>query len=296
MKHSYFLGIDGGGTKCKARLEDPAGNLLGEYISGPANPMRNYELAMESIQDAIKGVFANANLEAVCTANTHAVIGLAGLNIPSCLVQMNEWQHPFASLQFTTDLHIACVGAHGREAGAIVIVGTGSSGILCKGTQQFEYGGHGFMLGDKGSGAWFGVQTIRYALEVIDGVQTTGEFAGKLLETLNCSSAHEIVEQYANASPAQLAQLAPLLFDYADKNDTNAVKIVKEGANYISELCRQILQQKPPAICLIGGLSHKLIPWLSPDIKAKVSSPLHSPELGAILIARKHQALGAKLA
>lgn len=296
MEYSYFLGIDGGGTKCKARLEDAAGNLLSEHISGPANPMRNYELAIKSIQDAIEGVFTKANLEVACATSTHAVIGLAGLNIPSCLVQMNEWKHPFASLQFTTDLHIACVGAHGCEAGAIVIVGTGSSGILCKGVQQFEYGGHGFMLGDKGSGAWFGAQSIRYALETIDGVHTKSEFTAKVFEILNCRSAHEVVEQYANASPAQFAKLAPLLFDCANNNEANAAKIVKEGAAYISELCHQILQQKPPRLCLIGGLSHKLTPWLRPDIQAKVGSPLHSPEHGAILIARQRQTLGAKLA
>ncbi|MFT5840625.1 MAG: glucosamine kinase, partial [Flavobacteriales bacterium] len=28
----FFLGIDGGGTKCKARLEDAQGNLLAEAI------------------------------------------------------------------------------------------------------------------------------------------------------------------------------------------------------------------------------------------------------------------------
>lgn len=292
MEYSYFLGIDGGGSKCKARLEDDTGNLLGEYISGPANPMRDYELAMASIQDVIIGVFDNAKLGGDCASRTHAVMGLAGLNIPSCLRKMDEWQHPFASLRFTTDLHIACVGAHERASGAIVIIGTGSSGIVCKDSHQFEFGGHGFMLGDKGSGAWFGAESIRYALETIDGVRPPSPFSAKLLDTLNCASAHEIIELYSYSSPAQFAQLAPLLFDYANMNDAIAVHIVKEGVIYINKLCRQILQKKPQSLSFMGGLSHMLTPWLASDIEAILSLPLNSPEVGAILIARQQQAIG----
>jgi glucosamine kinase len=296
LKDSYFLGIDGGGSKCQARLEDATGKVLAEYTSGPANPMRDYDLAMASIKEAVTGVFETAKLSLDFIANTHAVIGLAGLNIPSCLDKMSEWIHPFASLQLTTDLHIACVGAHQCASGAIVIIGTGSSGIVCKDDEQFEYGGHGFLLGDKGSGAWFGAQSIRYALETIDGLQPASPFTVKLLQTLNCDSAHDIVDQYAKASPAKFAQFAPLLFDYCDMSDPVAMQIAKEGAMYINDLCHQILQQKPHGLSLIGGLAYKVLPWLAPDIQAHITTALNSPEAGAILIAHQQQNLGKKLA
>ena len=294
MQQSYFLGIDGGGSKCKARLEDAHGKVLGEYISGPANPMRDYEQTMTSVTEAIEGVFTKANLTFDNTSTTHAVIGLAGLNIPSCLRKMEKWQHPFASLQLTTDLHIACVGAHESTSGAIVIIGTGSSGLVCEEGRQLEYGGHGFLLGDKGSGAWFGAQSIRYALETIDHLQPSSPFITKLIESLDCQSAHNIVEQYAQASPAQFAQHAPVLFDYADLKDAVAVKIVKEGALYINQLCQQILQRNPQGLSLIGGLSLKLTPWLASDIQAQITPALNSPEVGAILIARQQRVLGKK--
>jgi glucosamine kinase len=291
LKKSYFLGIDGGGSKCKARLEDADGNLLSEFTSGPANPMRDYEQALTSIKDVVEGVFAKANLSLDCTANTHTVMGLAGLNIPSCLRKMNQWLHPFSSLLLTTDMHIACVGAHESASGAIIIIGTGSSGVVCIEGAQFEYGGHGFMLGDKGSGAWFGAQSIRYALETIDKLQPSSRFTVKLIETLDCQSAQTIVERYAQASPAQFAQYAPLLFDYADSNDSIAVQIVKEGSLYIDQLCQQLLQKKPQGLSLIGGLSAKLIPWLTPEVQAQITPALNSPDVGAILIARQQQVL-----
>jgi glucosamine kinase len=32
----YFMGVDGGGTGCRARIEDEAGTVLGQGLSGPA--------------------------------------------------------------------------------------------------------------------------------------------------------------------------------------------------------------------------------------------------------------------
>ena len=296
LTYSYFLGVDGGGSKCKARLEDAVGNVLGEYTSGPANPMRDYDLAIHSIQTAIDGVYSVAKLSLEQAAKTSATMGLAGLNIPCCLAKMNNWKHPFASMLLTTDLHIACMGAHGKPKGAIVIIGTGSSGIVCKGEQQIEYGGHGFTLGDKGSGAWFGAQAIRYSLETIGGVRTPTAFTEKLFKSLDNPSAYDIVERFANASPAEFAHLSPLVFESAESNDPIAVEIVEQGALYIEQMCTQILLEKPKGLSLIGGLSHVLLPWLSADLQAKLNPPLDSPEVGAILIARQQQIAPQKYA
>jgi ribulose kinase len=32
----FYIGVDGGGTSCRARIEDAAGHLLGEGAAGPA--------------------------------------------------------------------------------------------------------------------------------------------------------------------------------------------------------------------------------------------------------------------
>ena len=47
-----YLGIDGGGTKCKARLEDAQGNLLAEAIAGPANAARNLTGSVKAVLEA----------------------------------------------------------------------------------------------------------------------------------------------------------------------------------------------------------------------------------------------------
>ena len=44
MTDLLFLGIDGGGTKCRARLRNAQGDLLGEGTGGPSNIRLDPEL------------------------------------------------------------------------------------------------------------------------------------------------------------------------------------------------------------------------------------------------------------
>jgi len=51
-KGTTYLGIDGGGSRCRARIEDGNGRLLGEGISGPATTRIGVEKAWRSIMEA----------------------------------------------------------------------------------------------------------------------------------------------------------------------------------------------------------------------------------------------------
>ncbi|TIT28386.1 MAG: N-acetylglucosamine kinase, partial [Mesorhizobium sp.] len=45
----FFLGVDGGGTGCRARIEDEAGTVLGQGLSGPATTRLGIEPAWSSV-------------------------------------------------------------------------------------------------------------------------------------------------------------------------------------------------------------------------------------------------------
>ena len=47
-----FLGIDGGGSKCRARIRDDGGRLLGEGAGGPANIHQDFRGAVLSFAAA----------------------------------------------------------------------------------------------------------------------------------------------------------------------------------------------------------------------------------------------------
>jgi len=283
---TYFIGIDGGGTKCKARLEDAQGNLLAEAIAGPANAARDLNGSVESILHATQMAISASGIDGLTPQHIHAGIGLAGLNIPEVKQAFEQKQLPFLSTSITTDLRIACLGAHDGNDGAIVIIGTGSSGVVIRGEQQFELGGHGFVVGDKGSGAWFGKMAITHCLEVLDGIKDSDTFTDEIMSHLNCNNAHALVSLTLDAKPGFYATLAPLVLTLAAKEHSMAQNLVNDAADYISKLSKQLMRVNPVRLSFIGGITHILTPYLDPEIQVLIKAPVASPEVGAIIYSK----------
>jgi glucosamine kinase len=285
-QQQFFIGIDGGGTKCKARLEDANGKVLAEAISGPANAARDLEGTLHSIYSACDALLSQLSDVTISYAQIHAGIGLAGVNIPHVKAQLLARKHPFASQVISTDLHIACLGAHNGADGAIIITGTGSSGASIVNDKCIEIGGHGFVVGDKGSGAWLGKMAVSHSLEALDGIIAPCVLSQTVLDTLGCKTAYDLVTMTLNAKPAFFAQLAPAVLHLAANKQPAAISIVSEGASYISQLARCLMQQASSRLSIIGGISGLLIPWLDSDVQATLSEAKLSPEAGAILLAK----------
>ena len=54
-KGPLYLGVDGGGTRCRARIEDKHGIVLGEGGSGPATMRLGLDKAWRSILARLRG-------------------------------------------------------------------------------------------------------------------------------------------------------------------------------------------------------------------------------------------------
>jgi len=288
---TYFIGIDGGGTKCKVRLEDAKGNLLAEAISGPANAASDLHGAIQAILQATKMAISTSGIQGLSPQDIHAGIGLAGLNIPEVMDAFKEQALPFASTSITTDLHTACLGAHKQDNSAIIIVGTGSSAIAIKDEQRFEFGGHGFAVGDKGSGAWLGKMAVTHCLEVLDGIKSSDKFTDAIVDFLHCDNAYQLVNLTLEAKPSFYAELVPLIFTLAEQKDPYALLLIRDAADYINKLSRKLLELNPTRLSLIGGVTHRLTPYLEPDLQSLIQAPLGSPEEGAILYAKSQTLL-----
>ncbi len=116
-----FLGIDGGGSKCKAIVMNENDEILGTGISGPGNPLHGFEQATNSITESANLALKDAGLEHINLSELNAGVGLAGVNLPVLFKQMQEWQHPFKQMFLAHDLLIACLGAHHSQDGAVII-------------------------------------------------------------------------------------------------------------------------------------------------------------------------------
>ena len=288
--NNMFLGIDGGGSKCKAILMSAENKILGTGLSGPGNPLHGFEQATHSIVTSAKLALADANIPESSLGNIVAGVGLAGVNLPVLFQQMNNWQHPFKAMHLATDLLIACLGAHQGADGAVIISGTGSCGFSYVDGEEYIVGAHGFPHGDKGSGAWFGLQAAKQVLLSLDGLIATSSLNDKLLSLLEVNTEVELVEAIAGKPAAFYARMANLVFDAAEQGDALALAIVQEGASYIDNVAKQLSKRCPPRLSLIGGLTPRLLPWLAEDVQKSLSPPLTPPEVGAVFHAKQQVA------
>lgn len=280
-----ILGVDGGGTKCKAIIYHN-GCVLGTGIAGPANPFHGYDQAIDSIVAATNKALADAQLPGQMISQLVAGLGLAGVNLPQLFDKVSNWQHPFKQMYLTTDLHIACIGAHKGDEGAVIITGTGSCGYAENQGEPLVVGAHGFPHGDKGSGAWFGFSAVEKVLLSLDGLAEKTLLSQSVLEVLKCENDLALVEAISGQKSRFFAQLAGLVFDAAAADDSVAKAIVIEGAAYISGLARKLMATDPKRMSIIGGLAPLLLPYLEDDVRKTLSKPLAQPELGAIYFAQ----------
>ncbi|NQZ20994.1 MAG: ATPase [Colwellia sp.] len=285
--NEILLGIDGGGSKCKAIVMSSDNKILGTGIAGPGNPLHGYDQAINSITESAKLALADAGIDESELGNIVAGVGLAGVNLPVLFEQMSNWQHPFKKMYLATDLLIACLGAHDGNDGAVMITGTGSCGFSYVDGHPFIVGAHGFPHGDKGSGAWFGLQAAKQSLLSLDGLIPPSLINDKVLALLEVKDDVELVEAIAGKPAAFYARLANLVFDSAEEGDELALAIVAEGADYINHVARQLLKQNPPHLALIGGLTPRIKPWLDVTIKAQLIEPINPPEVGSVIYAKQ---------
>lgn len=282
----YYLGVDGGGTGCRARIENEAGEVLGQGLSGPATTRLGIAEAWASVARAFEAAIAEAGLSRDAVSHMRAGIGLAGMTRKGSLEALWEIPHPFASVDFVSDGIGACLGAHSGLDGAIVIAGTGSVGLGIVNGRQLRMGGYGFPISDEGSGADIGLMTLRLALQAHDGRIECGALLGEVLRRFNNDPA-EVVQWMDRATATDYATFAPMVLRHADQGDAAGRRIVQMAASQIDMLVRGLFDQGAPRVTLLGGLSGPLEPWLSPDVRRRLKPADGDAVSGAIILARQ---------
>ncbi|AXV15787.1 N-acetylglucosamine kinase [Neorhizobium sp. SOG26] len=282
----YFLGVDGGGTGCRARIEDEAGNLLGQGLSGPATTRLGIEEAWASIARAFNAAIEEAELSEDDLGRVHVGIGLAGIGRIGALEALSAIPTPFASVDFVSDGMGACLGAHSGRDGAIVIAGTGSIGLGFVEGRDLRIGGYGFPISDEGSGADLGLKAIQMALRANDGRIEKTALLSEVMQRFH-GDPMEAVAWMDRSSATDYATLAPMVMRHADQGDAAGRRIVQSAAEHIDTLVRTLFDQGAPRVTLLGGLASPLQAWLSPDVRRRLKPADGDAVSGAIILARR---------
>jgi len=282
----FFVGVDGGGTGCRARIEDAAGRVLGSGIAGPAALRFGIENALGEVQNACRAALADSGLGVDVLGSVRAAVGLAGIGRQGALEGLLQQPHPFKSVVYTHDATIACIGAHGGRDGGIVIVGTGSVGFAVVGKREIRIGGYGFPISDEGSGAHLGLHAIQLALRAHDDRLVGTNLTNDVMMRFK-NDPFEVVAWMDKATATDYASFAPLVMRHADDGDPIARRIVRDAAEQIDELVRRLSESGAPRIALLGGLASSINPWLAPDVQRRLVATEGDAVDGALHLARR---------
>jgi len=195
----FVLGIDGGGTSCRAALATVDGAVVGRAKSGAANIRTDLTGARTHIVEAARQAFIAAGQDPDLIPQTPAILGLAGANVGTYRQQL-EAILPFSQSRVETDAEIALEGAVGSGDGAMAILGTGTAYMARKNGKSRAIGGWGFQVGDQGSGARIGRDLLEQTLLAYDGVREGSPLTQSMLAVFR-NNPQDVVEFTTNAKP-----------------------------------------------------------------------------------------------
>jgi len=265
------LGLDVGGTWTRALVAGVDGARLGAARHAGANPLAHgVRAAAVHIGEAVAEALAAAEVEA--SGVRACVVGMAGASKlaadPEAAGAFAElWKHVGlgCEVEIVADATTAYAAGSTSADGVVLLAGTGAVAATMRGRRPATvHGGHGWLLGDEGSGYWIGREAVRATLAALDdGAGVSGNLmravlAGYGAEPVGHGTARPGAGLIAavNARPAvELAGIVPLVVAAYEDGDPVAERIVADAAEALVRLlARARAASESGPIVLAGGV------------------------------------------
>jgi glucosamine kinase len=276
------IGIDGGATRCRARLRDADGKLLAEAAGAAANIHVDFAAALAALHAVVDDVLDKAGLKGADRRRIAIGLGLAGFKEASDAERVAAAFPGFRLVRAANDAATACIGAHAGADGGLIIAGTGSAAIARVRGKETIIGGRGFALGDDGSASHIGLDALRAAMRAHDGLGPATALTGDIIGHF-ADDPVAMMKWARDAKPGDFGALAPRVFARAAERDPIALGIAQAAARAIGALVRGVIALGAERVAMVGGVGEALRPYFEPDIAAGLKPPLYDPTDGAIL-------------
>ena len=265
MNNYTVIGIDGGGSKTRGRLvygEQQVQRVIGSTRVGVVGFTEACERVVQLLVDLTNDAgIDKSEIDAV-------VIGVAG-------IWLEEERQRFAHLLriiardsgfnlhdliATSDAEIALRGAFGKDAGIMLIAGTGTI-TLGKNKQGdlIRSGGWGIEIDDEGSGAWIGKKGLSACVKAIDGRGIQTSLLHKLADRypqISLKFPRTIVSAFMD-KVFEYHHLTQMVLEEAENGDSVCLEIVKEAAERLHENIMAVAKNMPGIplpVSFLGGL------------------------------------------
>lgn len=280
-----LIGVDGGGTGCRAAIGTRADGILGRAAGGRANASTDPEMAARNVASTVAAAALQAGIPESALHRAIAHIGLAGV-MTRADAQRIARGLPYASSTVTDDRLTAVIGALGDDDGFLVSVGTGTIIASARGGQYRFVGGWGFHVADQASGAWLGRAALEQVLLAHDGVIAHSDLTRAVFATFG-DDPNAIVTFTLSAQPGDYATHAPAIIDFARSGDPLATALMGKGADFLRHALGALGFQPGATICLTGGVGPHYTAFLPDGFLSGLAHPRGSALDGAFHLARR---------
>ena len=296
------LGGDLGGTSTRIVVVGPDGREHGRGITGGGNPTTDPAGAAAAFGNALRAALSGVDGARV-KASVVGVAGGSALRTPAVAMHFDlVWTEAglTCSPGYVPDLEVAFASGTPEPDGAVLVAGTGAAaGSLTERRLTRTADGHGWLLGDDGSGFWLGREAVRATLRTLEAGGSPGALvdsvlreleADRTVDELPATSARRAIErqrdrviQAVNSGPGvRLSALAPLVTAAYRMGDPQAHSIVERAAAALEAtlgLIRDPAESTP--IVLAGSLAGDASP-----VGAELRTLLAARYAGVVLPAR----------
>lgn len=241
---SYFLGIDGGGTKTTCAVGDET-RVLTTATDGPSNIVRVGEgQTRESLRRAVLQACTAAGITPGDVKRT--CVGGSGAARPELAEVVRGILTEILStpIDVVGDMQIALEAAFDTGPGVIVIAGTGSIAYgRDRHGKTLRAGGWGFAIGDEGSAHWIGREAVRAVLRESDrnpaGLGESSLVKG-LYKGWGVRSFLDLARAANSVPPPDFAALFPAV---AGSNDEVARDVLREAGSELAQAAAVVIQR-----------------------------------------------------
>jgi len=141
------------------------------------------------------------------------------------------------------DLEASYFSAFRREKGLLVHSGLRAGVYTLEGKRLVSSGGLGYVLDGEASTYWVGAEALRFAIRASEGRSIPTVLSSTLINWLSLSDMGAIAKWVANATPQEIASLAPLVVEAYEAEDKVASLIVERSLRSIADMAWTVFRR-----------------------------------------------------
>ena len=287
MTKTYYIGIDGGGTKTKFDLFDSDKNSIASITMPTIHPAQaSFKEAVSVLTDAKEKLLANIN-DRDYVLKVGAGLGGYGINADYRKKLEDEFSTVFDEFKLYSDAYAAMLGALAGEDGILMIAGTGSIALAKVGDETFRCGGFGYRYGDEGSAYSIGKALISRALKEADGRLDKSIISDLVADYFDNIGINIIAtSDFRRDKIAGLAAAASKYVENSESVRDIFLAAAKEISLHIKAIGKNFESGKRIKLSYIGGVFRseyilECIKKMNQGIE--LVAPIYPPEKGSIL-------------